>query len=346
MNNHDSVRQQGQRYFFHLPLAGRVVSLDLLRGFAIFCMTSFHQSGVIQPEGSWKLFAGFLGFISAPIFLTVSGMAVAFHERSHHWPFKMMVHGGLIFALAYGSDVFVHRSFQVDWDIFQIIGACYAGLGLFDYLGYGWRKFIALAIVLLGLTLLPNIRPNHGVFPLWPFGLYFIGGYLLAILGQSPWLCRWLIWGFAIAGLGYFLADFSWSPPPDRKQLAGFVFLFAMIYLLLITALETERRNLLKTSGFAVLVRWGQYSLTLYFMQQFVTVTHLCLPLPLPSTLAWVTQTALLLALLYAATLLMKRYPFMDLGWLLRQAEQNVLKRTPVKSFLGPNRNEQFQTKI
>lgn len=338
MTCNDSVRhQQERRYFFNLPLAGRVTSLDLLRGLAIFCMTSFHQSIVIQPDGSWKLFAGFIGFIAAPLFLAVSGMAFAFHERSHHWPFKMIVHGGLIFALAYGIDVFVHRSWQVDWDIFQIIGACYMGLGLLNYLGYGWLKLMALIIFILCFSLFPALRPNHGVFPIWPFGFYFLIGYVMALLGKKIELKTWLIWVFAAVSAAYFLADFSWSPPPDRKQLPGFIFLFAVICVLLITLLEAEKRNLLKTRSFAILIRCGQYSLTLYFMQQFVTVTRLRLPLPLPPTLAWMAQTSILLALLCIATILMKRYPFLDLGWLLRQVENKVLKGISATNFLGPN---------
>jgi peptidoglycan/LPS O-acetylase OafA/YrhL len=333
----DSPRKQGQRHFFHLPLMGRVVSLDVLRGLAIFCMTSFHQSIVIQPDGNWALFAGFLGFISAPLFLAISGIAVTFHEHSYHWPFKMMVHGGLLFALAYGLDVFVHHSWRVDWDIFQNIGACYAGLGLLDYLGYGWRKVSVLAVVLLGLYLYPAVRPDHGVFPVWPFGLYFIGGYLLALLGQRPWMiCRWLIWGLAIAGLGYFLAVFSWDPPPDRTKLAGFIFLFAIIYILLLAALKTEKRGLLEMRGFSVLIRWGKYALTLYFIQQFFTVTRLHLPLPLPPTWVWMVQTAVLLALLHTAVLFMERYAFLNMSWWLRQAEQRVMKWTPTRGILGP----------
>ncbi len=204
-------------------------------------------------------------------------------------------------------------------------------------LGYGWRKFIALAVVLLGLSLFPAVRPDQGVFPVWPFGLYFIGGYLLALLGQRPWLCQWLSWGLVIVGLGYFLAVFSWDPPPDRRQLAGFVFLFAIIYMLLLAVLEIEKRGLLEKRGFAWLIRWGKYSLTLYFMQQFVTVTRLHLPLPLSPTWAWMAQTVVLLALLYTATLFMERYAFLDVGWWLRQAEQWVIKRTPARGLLGPN---------
>lgn len=337
MNNNDSVQQHEQLYFFTLPLKNRVASLDLLRGLAIFCMTSFHQSIVIQPDGSWKLFAGFLGFVSAPLFLAISGLAVTFHERSHHWPLKMIVHGSLIFALSYVIDVLAQHGWRPVWNIFQIIGVCYAVLGLLDYLGYGWRKFILIAIVVMGAFLFPVVRPENGVFPIWPFGLYFLGGYLLAIIGQSPLIRRWVIWGFLIAGLSYFLYHFSWNPPPDRRHLAGFVFIFAMVYILLIAVLEAERRDFLKRPCFNVFIWWGQYALTLYYMQQFVTVTRLKLPLPLSPTLAWIAQTLVLLALLYTATILMKRYPFLDLGWLLRQTENKVLKVVPAKDFFRPN---------
>lgn len=337
MNINASVRRHGQQHFFHLPLANRVASLDLLRGLAIFCMTFFHQSLIVHPNGNWMLFAGFLGFISAPLFLAISGMAVTFHERSHHWPLKMIVHGSLIFALSYVIDVLAQHGWRPVWNIFQIIGVCYTVLGLLDYLGYGWRKFILIAMVVMGAFLFPVIRPENGVFPLWPFGLYFLGGYLLAIIGQSPLIRRWVIWGFLIAGLSYFLYHFSWNPPPDRRHLIGFVFILAIIYVLLFAVLTAEKRGFLKMSCFTVLIRWGQYALTLYYMQQFVTITRLKMPLSLPPTLAWMVQTLVLLTLLYVATLFMKRYPFLDLGWLLRQAENKVLKKTPARSFFLPN---------
>lgn len=337
MNECNSALKKRSAAFFNQPLTSRVVSLDLVRGFAIFSMTVFHQSLVIQLDGDWLLFANFLGFIAAPLFLIISGAAVAFHEHRYHWPFKMIVHGGLLFALAYCLDVFAHLSWQVDWDVFQVIGACYAGLGLFDYLGYGWCKFVALAVVLLGLAVFPAVRPDQGVFPVWPFGLYFISGYLVALLGLNSGLRRRLIWGLAIVGFGCFLAFFSWDPTPGQTRPEGFVFLLALFYLMLLATLKIEKRGLLKTRGLAVLISWGQYSLTLYFMQQFVTVTRLCLPLPLSATWAWIVQSAVLLALLYTATLLMKRYAFLDVGWWLRQAEQRVMKRTPAKGHLSPN---------
>ena len=340
MVEHEEPTRDGARHFFHLPLAGRVVGLDLLRGGAIAAMTMYHQSLVVRPVGGWESFAQFLGFISAPLFLCISGMGASFHERRHHRPFKMVVHGGLLFAFAYLLDLLVNRNARVEWDIFQIIGACYGGLGLLGCLGYGVRQLAGMAGIFLALLLFPAFRPDQGFFPPWPFGLYFAAGYLLSRLGQSPWLSRWMSLLLTAASLSYFLYWLSLAArPDDRAQPAGFFFLVALVYVLLTAALDAEKRDLFRTGGLKVLVRWGQYPLTLYLFQQVVTIARVRLPLPaqLPPAAAWVVQSAALLSLMYAATFLLERFPFLDAGWWLRQAEARVLSHAPAKAAPGQN---------
>lgn len=311
--------------FFLLPLSRRIVGLDLVRGCAILAMTAYHQSLVNRPAGDWRLFAEFLGYASAPLFLVVSGVSAALHERRHRRPLKMMVHGGLLFLMAYVIDLVLTRDPRVDWDIFQVIGACYAGLGLSGHLGRWPRKHLALAAVLLLVVVRPELRPDKGFFSPWPYGFYFAGGYFAARLGLSPWLRRWSIRGLAAASLGFFLLDFSWNPPPDRTQPEGFIFILALALALLLAALEAERRGRLRAPGIGALVRCGRYPLTLYFAQQIAAVAHLRLPLPLTPTAAWAVQSTLLLALMCAAAAVMERQAFLDAGWWLRQVEQRVL---------------------
>jgi uncharacterized membrane protein len=333
------LRQAGGPHpaFFLMPLSQRIIGLDAVRGCAILAMTLYHQSLVIKPGGGWRSFAAFLGYLSAPLFLFISGAAAALHERRHRWPLKMVVHGGLLFLMAYAIDLVVQRDPRVDWDIFQIIGACYAGLGLLGTLGQGLRKHAALAAVLLIPALVPALRPDRGFFPPWPFGLYFVSGYLVALLGLSSRLRRWSIRCSALAGLGGFLLVFSWNPPPDRTRPEGFFFLLPLAYALLIAALEAERLGLLGSRGLAVLVRWGKYPLTLYFAQQLATVARLRLHLPLAPTGAWIVQAAALLALMHAATFILERFPVLDMGWWLRQAERLALRSAAPPAAPGPN---------
>jgi peptidoglycan/LPS O-acetylase OafA/YrhL len=333
------LRQAGGPHhgFFLMPLSQRIVGLDAVRGCAILAMTLYHQSLVIRPGGGWGAFAEFLGYLSAPLFLYISGAAAALHERRHRWPLKMTVHGGLLFLMAYAIDLVVLRDARVDWDIFQIIGACYAGLGLLGTLGQGLLRHAALAAVLLVPALVPALRPDRGFFPPWPFGLYFAAGYLMAQFGLSSRLRRWSIRCSALAGLVGFLLVFSWNPPPDRTRPEGFLFLLALAYALLVASLEAERLGLLGGRGFAVMVRWGRYPLTLYFAQQLATVARLRLPLPLAPSGAWLVQAAALLALMHAATFVLERFPALDVGWWLRQAERLALRGATPRGAPGPS---------
>lgn len=329
-DNHTTARSPLPAFFL-LPLSQRIVGLDVVRGFAIIAMTAYHQSLVIRPTGGWRLSAEVLGYASAPLFLVVSGLSAALHERRHRQPFRMIVHGALLFLMAYAIDLVLSRALRVDWDVFQVIGACYAALGLSGCLGEGPPKYLGWLALLSLLTWQPVLRPDRGLFPPWPFGLYFFGGYLLGQLGLRPWLNLGAIRGLASIGLGLLLLGFSWTPPPDRTQLPGFLFIFTLAGVLVIAALELGRRGGRTAPFLETLSRFGRYPLTLYFAQQLAAVARLRLPLPLPPNAAWLGQTALLLALMSAAALLIERHAVLDAGWWLRQCERLILKLAPAR---------------
>ena len=112
---------QNIRLSKYIP-SGRVSTLDMVRGIAILFMTVYHQGLIYPLKDEAYASSFFVGYLAAPFFLAVSGGSLFFHEKRHHWPFKMIIHGAVLYLFAWLLDIIVHRSFRIDWDIFQLIG--------------------------------------------------------------------------------------------------------------------------------------------------------------------------------------------------------------------------------
>jgi len=115
---------------------GRIKSLDILRGLAIIMMTIPHQTIVFGLKhslvGHQLYMIGY--YYTRPMFIAVSGMAIVLYERKYRCPFRMIVHGVVLFLMAWCVDIITHQNYGIDWDIFQLIGGCYALAGLFNYI--------------------------------------------------------------------------------------------------------------------------------------------------------------------------------------------------------------------
>ena len=122
--------------------------MDIIRGIAIILMTVYHQGLVYSLDGRANHVSYFLGYLAAPFFLAVSGGGLWYHEHRYRWPIKMIVHGITLFLFAWMVDVIAHQRFNIDWDIFQLIGIGYAVFGAFNILGNNTRKYVALAVLI------------------------------------------------------------------------------------------------------------------------------------------------------------------------------------------------------
>ncbi|PQP33386.1 hypothetical protein C6A37_13180, partial [Desulfobacteraceae bacterium SEEP-SAG9] len=67
-------------------------------------------------------------------------------------------------------------------DIFQLIGIGYAIFGAFNFLGNNTRKYVALAILICLWAVFPYLRPDKGVFAIWPYGMFLLAGYFFCKL--------------------------------------------------------------------------------------------------------------------------------------------------------------------
>lgn len=334
------MRQNWHRF---IP-RGRIKSLDFLRGLAIIMMTLPHQTvpfGLHSTAVGHQLFV--IGaYYTRPLFIAVSGMALVLHEKKYRWPFRMVIHGCILFTMAWCVDVVSHGSLKIDWDIFQLIGACYAIAGLLGYIGYSGQNLIALLALLLVWHFFPNIRPDQGLFPIWPNGIYFVGGYAIAKWGLSRYNLAWLTL-LLLSGSVVYLLTFYLNAERIinlSTNLVGIAASQACIFILLCSSLFFENRLRLHRFPFSIMLRFGQYPLSLYFMQQFVVVLGLRMNFRLVLTNNNVVdcflQTSLLLLCMYAATHLFEHLKGLSIEYWLRKAENFIIRIAPQSGIFGP----------
>lgn len=331
------------RKLFQFIPRGRIQSLDILRGLAIIAMTLPHQMYLFKIHqtlfGHQWFIAG--AYYTRPLFIAVSGMALVLSEKKIRWPFRIIVHGGVLFCMAWMIDVIGHGSLQIDWDIFQVIGACYCIAGLLDYLNYGPKKLIWLALLLSLWTFWPSMRPDTGLFPIWPNGFYFLGGYFFAKWGLSHYNRAWSASLFLIAGIAYLIYFYVYCERAIALSTNphGIAASYALIFSVVTLSLFMENRHWFERFLPTLLMRFGQYPLSLYFSQQFVVVFGMKSGLRLvPSGIAyldWAIQTSLLLSVMCAATFFFDRYPFFSMEFWLRKTESIITKAVANTPFLG-----------
>jgi uncharacterized membrane protein len=323
---------------------GRIKSLDILRGLAILQMTLVHQT---LPFGLHSTTVGHQLFIigayyTRPLFIAVSGIALVLHEQKYRWPFRMVVHGSVLFAMAWSVDIVFHRSLAVDWDIFQVIGACYAIAGLFSYLRNGKIKCLAILSLIVIWAFAPVLRPDRGLFPIWPNGIYFVGGYLIGKWGLSQYARSSnaiLLFLISIVCLSSF---YVYVEPVIHlsTNTVGISASFAAIFLLLCLSLYLERKQLADRFPLSFMLRFGRYPLSLYFIQQFVAVFGLKLNLRLTLTenpnIDCTLQTSILLFVMYGATFILDRFKFFSIEFWLRKAESFIMNAIPQISIFNP----------
>ena len=318
-----------------IPDKQRIITLDVIRGIAIIIMAVIHQTYFyrIDPDTHATLLevAGF--FFVRPLFIAVSGMAFFFNEKRNPYPFKLVVHGLVLFCMAWGLDIVFHQSLKVDWDIFQLIGACYFIFGLSDYLGFGLLKYTGLLLLVSVWALVPAIRPDTGIFPIWPLGIYFVGGYLIAHYALSRWNTVFLSATLLLLSA---LISFYWlieMRMPDPEGLAGIILSMSIVFLLTSFLIYDEIKVGMKARPFRWMARFGTFPLTLYFSQQFITVMAIRFDIEWSilgwPIIDWLIHSSLLIILMYAATFIFNRLPYLSAEYWLRASEKKILHNVP-----------------
>lgn len=323
---------------------GRVESLDILRGLAILLMTVTHQllPFGLQPDALGQHLLVIGSYYTRPLFIALSGIALVLYARKYRWPFRMMVHGSVLFLMAWTVDLGSHQSLAIDWDIFQLIGACYAIAALFSYLNNHIARYAAVSILILVWYANPALRPDHGLFPIWPHGVYFLGGYVIGAWVISRYNRVWLTLLLVSASFVYLSCFYIYFERtiPLSTNVPGIVASQAAIIVLLFVTLLLEKNDFNRNALLSFLLRMGRYPLTLYFMQQLMVVLgvrlHFKLTLTGSPAFDCFAQTVLLVAAMYGMTFLFPHFRFLSMEFWLGKAEGLVMDCVPKSGVFSP----------
>lgn len=229
----------------------RIGFIDALRGVAVLFMIAQHVSLWVcaQSHGSvFILMTGALGGLSAPFFVTLSGMgAILLSERRHRPDHLLVIRGGMIMGLGYVMNLLTPHWFSMgSWYVLHMIGAALiaapllrrlsdSGLilllfivlavtGMFqNYLDTPFRLFNRHMAAPVDLTGVVRYALAEGYFPIFPWIAFFMAGLLTG---------RWLMAGrldkarrlsflflviMAVLAVTYFVGpDFARSGPLVR----------------------------------------------------------------------------------------------------------------------------------
>ena len=316
---------------------GRIKSLDILRGFAILVMTLFHQT---VPFKLYSTSIGnqlgiFTAYYIVTMFIAVSGIAIVFFARKYRCPFRMIVHGTVLFLMAWSADIIVHQSFRIDWDIFQLIGCCYAISGLFHYIERDDIRYLSVFILVGTWLIFKGVRPDEGLRPIWPYGIFFLWGYLLGKWSVGRYSSLRAVLTTLVASFFYLLYFYTFCERSleVNTNAYGIVAAFAGIYILLFATLFLENHQRIRGPAVLLLKQFGVYPITLYFIQQFFTVFGPNLGLKL--TLAprpifnYALQTLILVTCMFVSTFLFDRFRFLSVEFWLKKTESFVMNILP-----------------
>ena len=318
---------------------GRIVSLDILRGLSILVMTLFHQtvSFNLHSSGIGYQLGVFSAYYIVPMFIAVSGIAIVFFVQKYRCPFRMIVHGCVLFMMAWCADIITHQSFRIDWDVFQLIGCCYAIGGLFHYIDRDDIRFAGLIILVFTWLIFKDIRPDAGLRPIWPYGIFFLWGYLLGKWSVGRHSPMWVVLLLLIASVVYLLFFYTVCEHTLSFSTSayGITAAYAGIYLLLCATLFMENYQLLRGPAMSLLNHFGVYPITLYFIQQFFTVFGprfgFRLSLSTLTSLNCIFQTVLLIIGMWLATFVFDRFRFLCVEFWLKKTEAIIIGILPAR---------------
>lgn len=220
----------------------RMGFIDALRGVAVLLMIAQHVSIWVcaQSHGSvFILMTGALGGLSAPFFVTLSGMGAALlSERRDRPDFLLVTRGGMILGFGYIMNLLTPHWFSPgSWYVLHMIGTALitapllrrlsdtglilsvfvvlAAAGMFqNYLDTPFRLFNRHMAAPVDLTGIIRYALAEGYFPIFPWIAFFMAGFLTG---------RWLI-----------------DNRLDKARLLAFLFLAIMAVLSLTYAIGPD----------------------------------------------------------------------------------------------------------
>jgi uncharacterized membrane protein len=184
----------------------RLAFIDALRGLAVLLMIAQHVSLWVCARSHGSLLvltAGALGGISAPIFITLSGVGATLLSKSRNRPDLLLAtRGGIILGFGYGLNLLTPHWFAPgSWYVLHMIGTALIAAPLLrrlsdtglilllvivlvvtgmlqNHLGTPFRLFNRHMAAPVGLTGVARYALAEGFFPIFPWIAFFLAGLL------------------------------------------------------------------------------------------------------------------------------------------------------------------------
>ncbi len=195
-------------------MVNRDISIDILRGLAIFTMVAANMAPyvLIEPHPFWFRF---YGSFAAPLFILISGMMVALTTLTKGHDFKyFLVRGILIVTVGALIDVLMWNFYPFTTvDVLYLIGVSLPIAHLFLRLNNSYQWLIVI-IIFLFTPVLQNVLGYTD----YPTEFYLTGEQTIVVENQTSILNHWLVdgwfplfpWlGFSL--LGVILANLRWK---------------------------------------------------------------------------------------------------------------------------------------
>jgi uncharacterized membrane protein len=171
----------------------RDITIDILRGLAIFTMVAANMAGPVLVEPHPFLFR-FYGSFAAPLFILISGMMVVLTTQTKDHNLKyFLVRGMLIIAVGALIDIFIWKIYPFTTvDVLYLIGISLPLAYLFQRLNTASQCFIVISIFFFT----PFLQHFFG-YADYPSEFFFsTGAPTIIIENQTNILNHWLIDGW------------------------------------------------------------------------------------------------------------------------------------------------------
>jgi uncharacterized membrane protein len=167
--------------------ASRDISIDILRGIAIFTMVAANTGGLIltEPHPIWfRLYGSF----AAPLFILLSGMMVLFtNMRKDHGANYFVIRGMMVITLGVLMDIVYQIYPFMTCDVLYLIGLSLPVAYFFSRLRPAYQLVIVLCIFLLA----PVLQKTFG-YASYPIEVSILTGARSEGVNQHNVLTQWL----------------------------------------------------------------------------------------------------------------------------------------------------------
>jgi len=130
--------------------SNRNLSIDFLRGIAIFTMLCANVIGYVTPANEHPLWIRFYGSIAAPLFITIAGYMVAYTSanKKHNLNY-FIIRGFYILLTGVLMDIFIWRIYPfTTYDVLYLIGLSIPLVFLFQKLKINYKLLIIFGVIL------------------------------------------------------------------------------------------------------------------------------------------------------------------------------------------------------